>query len=144
LSNDQYPKTITEANNVLSNHRFNFSKPGHKTLNKIPTKNIKKEQYQEKTNLSFAQMESKCYCCGKSGHKLLQCHFKDKPKAEWAINKVQQSHAQANKTTCKANQETTRKANKELVNQTPKTTKNTPKAKDPGVHKISSCTCTFT
>jgi hypothetical protein len=32
------------------------------------------------------------------GHKSLQCHFKDKLKAEWAINKSQQNHAQAGKT----------------------------------------------
>jgi hypothetical protein len=116
LGNDQYPKIITEANNVLSNHRLDFSKQGHKTYHKNLTKNIKKEQDQEKINLSFAQMKGKCYCCKKTGHKLLQCCFKDKPKAEWAINKVQQSHDQANKTT--------KKANEESVNQTPKTIKN--------------------
>jgi hypothetical protein len=33
-------------------------------------------------------MEGKCYCCGKTGHKLPQCHHKDKPKSEWAINKT--------------------------------------------------------
>jgi hypothetical protein len=73
------------------------------------TKNSKEEQDQEKINLYFAQIEGKCYCCGKSGHKLLQCCLKDKPKAEWAINKVQQSYAQANKTTGKANQATLEK-----------------------------------
>jgi hypothetical protein len=40
-------------------------------------------------------MEGEFYCCGKAGHKVPQCQFKDKPKAEWAINKVQQMHAQA-------------------------------------------------
>jgi hypothetical protein len=57
LGNDQYPKTITEANNVLSNQRFDFLKPGYKTYNnKNSTENVKKEQDQEKINLSFAQM----------------------------------------------------------------------------------------
>ena len=39
-------------------------------------------------------MEGKCYCCGKAGHKSPSCRDKDKPKAEWAINKAQQSYAQ--------------------------------------------------
>ena len=42
-------------------------------------------------------MDGKCYCCGKAGHKSPQCEFKDKPKNEWAINKKEQSHAQAGK-----------------------------------------------
>ncbi len=40
-------------------------------------------------------MEGKSYCCGKPGHKSPTCREKDKPKEEWAINKAQQSHAQA-------------------------------------------------
>jgi hypothetical protein len=71
-------------------------------------------------------MEGKRYCCGKEGHKSPQYHFKDKPRSEWAINKVQQNHAQTNKTTGKANQDTTNKSNKESVNQSTKTTKNVP------------------
>ncbi len=40
-------------------------------------------------------MEGKCYCCGRAGHKSPQCRFKDRPaKEEWAMNKVQQGHAQ--------------------------------------------------
>ena len=46
-------------------------------------------------NLSFAQLEGKCYCCGKAGHKSPTCRDKGKPKEEWAINKAHQSHAQA-------------------------------------------------
>ena len=40
-------------------------------------------------------MEGKCYCYGKAGHKSPSCPKKNKPKAEWAINKLQQSHTQA-------------------------------------------------
>ena len=39
--------------------------------------------------LLFAQMEGKCYMCGKAGHKSPQCRLKDKvPKSEWAIIKA--------------------------------------------------------
>ena len=50
---------------------------------------------EEDVNLSFAQLEGKCYCCGKAGHKLPSCRDKNKPREEWAINQAQQSHAQA-------------------------------------------------
>ena len=46
-------------------------------------------------NLSFAQLEGKWYCCGRAGHKSPSCRDKNKPKEDWAINKVQQGHAQA-------------------------------------------------
>jgi hypothetical protein len=99
LGNDQYPRTITESNNVLSNHKHDAtnkikknSPDGNKT-NKDKKDDDNKED--EEVNLSFAQMEGKCYCCGKAGHKSPSCRDKDKPKTEWAINKAQQSHAQA-------------------------------------------------
>ena len=41
-------------------------------------------------------MEGKCYCCSKEGHRSPQCQDKDKPKAEWAINKANRAmHKQA-------------------------------------------------
>jgi hypothetical protein len=97
LGNDQYPKSITESNNVLSNHRFdvtnkaNYKKPGEDNKER-EQKDAGKED--EDVNLSFAQLEGKCYCCGKAGHKSPSCQDKNKPKEEWAINKAQ-SHAQA-------------------------------------------------
>lgn len=33
-------------------------------------------------------MEGRCYCCGKKGHMSNKCKFKDKPKAEWSMNKT--------------------------------------------------------
>jgi hypothetical protein len=105
FGNNQYPKSIAEANNVLSNHCFDGIKQGSKFFNKTSNKNSKKEPEQEKINLSFAQLEGKCYCCGKPGHKSPQCQFKDKPKSDWSINKMQQSHAQASKSSNKSSQE---------------------------------------
>jgi hypothetical protein len=99
LGNDQYPRTIVETNNVLSNHKFDITKvkkPDQKHHNKsIPRKEDKDDE--EVTPLSFAQMEGKkCYCCGKPGHKSRECRSKEKIiREEWAINKSQQQHVQS-------------------------------------------------
>lgn len=76
LGNDQYPKSVTESNNVLSNHKFDAmpSKSGGKNKNNLSegNKNIEKkdeDKEDEEVNLSFAQLEGKCYSCGKAGHK---------------------------------------------------------------------------
>jgi hypothetical protein len=103
LGNDEYPRTITKANNVLSNHKFNIvPTQANSTSKKIDgNKSSKKDKDDEdkgedEINLSFAQMEGKCYCCGKPGHKSPTCRHKDKPKDQWAINKASgQSHAQS-------------------------------------------------
>jgi hypothetical protein len=90
--NDQYTRTIVETNSVLSNHKFNIIK-GIKQKQKHHNKSKPKEDKddEEVTPLSFAQMEGKCYCCGKPGHKSPDCRSKDKiPREEWAINKSQQ------------------------------------------------------
>jgi hypothetical protein len=82
LGNEQYTKTVSEANSVLSNHRFDTNKSSTKATNKHLGEQAKQEPEQEKINLSFAQLKGKCYCCGKAGHKSPQCQFKDKPKAK--------------------------------------------------------------
>ncbi|KAL7562587.1 hypothetical protein ACA910_015458 [Epithemia clementina (nom. ined.)] len=99
LGNNQYPIEIVEATNVLSNHRFDKTPQKRTSNNKQdPNKKDKQEEKdgQEPLVMSFAQMEGKCYCCGKAGHKSPACRFKDKAKEEWAINKAkkEQSHNQ--------------------------------------------------
>ena len=103
LGNDQYPKSVTEANNVLSNHKLDMTSKLRKEVNetKFKTDKVKKENEdsrEQEITLSFAQMEGKCYCCGKPGHKSPQCRFKNKPREEWAIHKSQQNFAQAQET----------------------------------------------
>ena len=107
LSNNQYPKTIISATNVLSNHRFDqayFDAKQKKSKQKgppNPNPNPSDTPNDIVTEMTFAQMEGSCYCCGKPGHKSNKCKFKNKPKSEWAINKIpqmqqlnQQQHSQ--------------------------------------------------
>ena len=112
LGNQQYPKTITEANTVLSNHKFDNVKSQNDRKGKDNKNNEKNndsskgsdnQKSDDDVNLSFAQLEGKCWCCGKAGHKSPVCRQKDKiPKEKWFVNQVkdqEQSHAQASKDT---------------------------------------------
>jgi hypothetical protein len=95
LNNNQYLATITDANNVLSNHRFDNNK--HNKTRKTDKKsksdnNVNKEE--QEVPLSFAQLKGKCYCCGKPGHKSPQCREKvSKPREEWFIHKAEKPYA---------------------------------------------------
>ena len=90
LKNNQYPKSITEANNVLSNHRFDNASKSKNDYTSKSNENNSSTPKEEAPEMSFAMMEGKCYCCGKPNHKSPACRFKDKiPKEEWAINKAQ-------------------------------------------------------
>jgi hypothetical protein len=118
LGNDQYPRTIVETNNLLSNHKFDivrFKKLDQKHYNKS---NPKEEKYKEGvTRLSFAQMEGKCYFCGKPGHKSPEYRSKDRiPIEEWAINKSQQQqHVQSKNDDAKNTSGSTITTKKEAV-----------------------------
>ena len=65
----------------------------------IRKKNNKNESKSTKNNednptFSFAQMEGKCWCCGKM---VINCHNVIKhdliPKEDWVMNKTQMAHA---------------------------------------------------
>jgi hypothetical protein len=94
LGNCQYPTTLTEANNVLSNHKFDNinsrSADKDKRDKQNEKDNEKQQDKEEPADLSFAQMEGKCYCCGKSGHMSNNCRFK----SNMFNNKWQQIHQQ--------------------------------------------------
>ena len=76
LGSDQHPKKLIEATNMLSNHCYDSSKSrtnsqrsrGHNNNN-----NEKEQEADEVPMLPFHQMEGKCYCCGKAGHKSPKC-----------------------------------------------------------------------
>jgi hypothetical protein len=71
---------------------------------------------EEATPLSFAQMEGKCYCCGKPGHKSPDCRSKEKSsREEWAINKSQQHVQQSSNDDAKSTDGSTVSIKKEEV-----------------------------
>ena len=63
LGNDQYPRSISEMINVLSNHRFDNKK---RNINRKDSEKEKEEippiEEEESLTWSFAQLEGKCYC----------------------------------------------------------------------------------
>jgi dsRNA-specific ribonuclease len=64
LGNDQFPRTIVETNNVLSNHKFDVIKKKQDNENTHhPRANSHKNKEKDKEStplLSFAQMEGRC------------------------------------------------------------------------------------
>ena len=108
LGTNQYPTTLAKATEVLSNHRFDsayMEQKKRKTRNNNNSDNTNQTKSQEgqesapTPQLSFANIEGKCYCCGKPGHKSPQCRLRDKTeRKDWAINKVAKNeniHVQA-------------------------------------------------
>ena len=80
LKNDQFPKTVTSAMHVLSQHQFDNSR---ELNNKKREENNRRNEAGSQDLvllLTFTQLEGKCWCCGKSGHKSNVCRHKDRPK----------------------------------------------------------------
>ena len=72
LKNNQYPKTLDNAIFALGGMKFDKEYYNlHKKCCKKEKKN-KKSNGDDKdvdlVNMTFAQLEGKCYCCGKGGH----------------------------------------------------------------------------
>ena len=93
LGNDQYPKSLLAAQSVVENHTYD---EGYKNRKKLQQQQHQRQKDKDKdedkpSGLSFAQMKSVCYCCGK-GHKLDDCPTKHStPKDQWHINKAKES-----------------------------------------------------
>jgi hypothetical protein len=97
LGNNQYPNTLTEAVSVLNSQELDqayFDKK-KKRKEQEKEKNQKSQDDGEPSiDMSFAQMEGKCFCCGKTDHKSPECPDKSKPKSEWVINKNKKKNVQ--------------------------------------------------
>ena len=90
LNHDQYPKTLIDAGNVVSRHKYD---PEYKKKKKLKEEQRKKDKREdeETPSLTFAQMKSICYCCGEH-HKLTDCTKKDTlPKDKWHINQAKEA-----------------------------------------------------
>ena len=89
----QYPKDLASAQEIIRMHCYD---PGYKDKKKNKQKEEKnssssKDKDEDDIKLSFAQMKSTCYCCGKN-HKLTDCPDKmTKLKNEWHINKAKEA-----------------------------------------------------
>jgi len=93
MDHDQYPKSITAAADILTNHRHDNYKQQRNTKQQKKEDNNKQKDDDSKNETSFAQSTKVpvCYCCGEKGHKSPECPQKDKiPKSEWAIRKAEQ------------------------------------------------------
>ena len=104
LNNDQCPKTILDATNILSNHKFDDACKEKKQKKKQEQKS--KEQEKDNNNetvnpldMTFAQIKGKyCYCCGSNdGHVAKNCSkAATLPKKDWFVNKCKDmQHIQA-------------------------------------------------
>ena len=94
---DQYPKTITDANNVLSNHRYDQAyhdaKKNRKSSQNQSSNNSNATAGQPKAEveIQYAQIEGKCFCCGKAGHKSPDCRLKTTiPREKWYVHRAKE------------------------------------------------------
>ena len=79
-------------NGVLNNHKFDEAYAKTRINHRSQNMNEKESESEKEQPLllTFAQIEGRCYCCGKQGHKSPQCGLKDtKPRHEWYISNVQ-------------------------------------------------------
>ena len=75
FGNNQHPTSITEANNILNYHKLdgNYIKSRSNQRNQNAKEKENMIEEEEPLLLTFTQIKGKCYCCGKSDHKLPQC-----------------------------------------------------------------------
>ena len=99
LKNTQYPKTLTAASEVLVEHSWDDTYQDNKKKRREQSQRDKdvddnnkggNNEPRPELELSFAQLENACYCCGKKGHSANKCYKRDTtPREQWYINKLQ-------------------------------------------------------
>ena len=96
LKNTQYPKTLTAAAEVLMEHHWDQEYFDAKKKRKEQQQNDNENNSNNnEMELSFAQLENACYCCGKKGHSSNYCYKREQiPKDQWYINKLQKQETE--------------------------------------------------
>ena len=92
LGNDQYPKTMSQATSVLSNHIYDSANNNNNNNNYNNKRNGRDPDDDDNMPQMTFAMQNCCYCCGAAGHKSPQCRHKDKPKSDWWINNQEQQN----------------------------------------------------
>jgi hypothetical protein len=116
LHTDQYPKTVIDANNVLSNHKFdNYKSQGRRSgkdreKSDKNSKDDKEDRDEQEAPISFAQLKGRCYCCGKPGHRSPDCQDKTRfpKKSGPSMRSNPASHIQASENANTNNNTSTR------------------------------------
>ena len=101
LKNDQNPKILDNAIFTLGGMKFNkeyYNQYKKQCKKEKKNKKSKEEEDTDIMDLSFVQMEGKCYCCGRVGHKSPHCKHKNKPREEWAIHKAKDKPSKTSNT----------------------------------------------
>ena len=105
LGNERHPKMLEMAKAVLHKHKCNQACHDRKAKKNKAAAEAKKDKTNDQsspastsddataatelTEFSFANLEGKCWCCGKAGHKSNECRKRETiPQHDWAINKA--------------------------------------------------------
>ena len=93
MGNDQYPKDLVGATDILSNHRYD---PAWQEKRDRARERARAAANQDTTDAtSFTQAGRKtpiCYCCGKKGHTSDECSKRNSiPRDQWYVKKALQA-----------------------------------------------------
>jgi hypothetical protein len=97
MGTNQYPKTITNATDILSNHNLEDYKVPYKkkvwsNTNKYAAETQANKNPNDSEEMNFAQInkDEMCYCCGKKGHISPKCKEKNtRNQEDWAFRRAE-------------------------------------------------------
>jgi hypothetical protein len=97
MENDQYPRTLRIATDILSSHKFDKNPAkGNNHSNKAEKSSEKKDDESVATNFVQKMKTGEfCYCCGSPKHRCSKCPKKDSiTREEWYDRKAARQHFQ--------------------------------------------------